>query len=79
MLHDAQVWNAVSGEQLLTYARHKRSISALAWSPEGFSLASGGRDKVVNIWDARSGKTIQAYLGHTEGVLAVSCITKSEH
>jgi WD40 repeat protein/serine/threonine protein kinase len=41
-----------------TPAAHRDSISAIAFSPGGASLASASTDGVVHAWDARTGKSL---------------------
>jgi WD40 repeat protein len=38
-----------------SYGGHHDKIFALAWSPDGDYLASGGRDNTVHIWHASTG------------------------
>jgi WD40 repeat protein len=53
----ARVWDApVDSKPVLTVA-HKEPISDLAVSPNGKLLATGGRDKIVQLWDAATGKS----------------------
>src|SRR5947209_15108060 len=40
--------------------RHGSRIQCLAYSPDGKTLAAGGGDDVIRMWDAQSGK-----LSHT--------------
>ena len=50
------------------------SFNAVAWSPDGKTLASGsgGRsDSTVRIWDAPSGNLLRTLEGHTHGVVSV--------
>ncbi len=39
-----------------TYRGHSAKVLALAWSPNGYRLASVSADKTLRLWDASSGK-----------------------
>jgi WD40 repeat protein len=51
---------------------HSLSVFALAYSPDGKLLASGGGDGTVKIWDAREHELIRTIAAHTGGVSAVA-------
>ncbi|KAG0176969.1 hypothetical protein DFQ29_005417 [Apophysomyces sp. BC1021] len=68
--------NDTSGtEAKLVVARHddssKSSIYALAINPMGTILATGSPEKVVRLWDTRSGKRIGKLTGHTDNIRAL--------
>jgi WD40 repeat protein len=44
---------------------------AVAWSPDGKLIASGGQDRVVRLWDAATGKQLQTLTGHARTISAV--------
>jgi len=43
---------------LCTYRGHNGKVNALAWSPDGKSIASGSDDKTVQVWDAVTGGNV---------------------
>ena len=47
-----ELWKAVSGDYLSTYRGHQQKVLAVAWSPSGKWIASGGEDQTVQIWQA---------------------------
>ncbi|MFI9051992.1 WD40 repeat domain-containing serine/threonine protein kinase [Streptomyces sp. NPDC053427] len=51
------LWDAHSGEQLLAlkYPRWAASVACLAFSPDDGTLATGGSDGAIRLWDARTG------------------------
>ena len=59
-----QLWEASSGKLLLRYQGHSMVV-AIAWSPDGKFLASGGHDKTVQVWDATSGRLLHRFEGYS--------------
>lgn len=51
---------------------HRSRVTALAWSPDGKTLASASYDKTVRIWDALTGKILSIYRGHNGRVNALA-------
>jgi WD40 repeat protein len=45
------VWNVETGAQLMAIGGHSDSVHAIAVHPNGQSIASGGRDLSVRLWD----------------------------
>src|SRR5438270_11975119 len=43
------------GHQAGVYRRVCGTVRALAWQPDGRSIASGGADGAIHLWHARSG------------------------
>jgi len=44
----------------LTLSGHGRPVSAVAVSPNGTRIASGGADDMLRLWDAATGKELKA-------------------
>lgn len=58
---------------LQTFLRgHKDRVLTLALSPDGKTLASGGLDKTIILWDLASHKTIAQLTGHTNNINSVA-------
>jgi WD40 repeat protein/serine/threonine protein kinase len=73
---EVKIWDPIAGRELCTLEGQEREIwSALAFSPDGQSLATGhieSRDRVVGnvvyIWDVHTGRKIRTLPGHTQPV-----------
>ncbi|KAH1195992.1 Benzyl alcohol O-benzoyltransferase [Glycine max] len=50
---------------------HKDSVYALTMNESGTILVSGGTEKVVRVWDARSGSKTLKLRGHTDNIRAL--------
>ena len=52
--------------------RHNNWVFSVAISPDGNWAASGASDKIIKIWDLKSGEYSKSLKGHTDGVKAVA-------
>ena len=48
------------------YHGHSDNVFAVAWSPGGEAIASGSRDRTVQVWHPLTGQTTTMYRGHHE-------------
>lgn len=79
----AVVWDVDSGKELLTLRHDKGppkpvategnvdSVSAVAYSPDGGKIATGGDDRTARLWNASSGKELRV-LRHEASVRFVA-------
>jgi WD40 repeat protein len=46
------------------FRKHENVVNALAFSPDGTTLASGGDDRTAILWDIASGRAKRTLKGH---------------
>lgn len=51
---------------------HSYRVLAVAFSPDGGLILSGGADSIAKLWDVRTGRLIRNLAGHSHGVNAVA-------
>ena len=53
-----KVWDAQTGQELLTRKGHTYEVWSGAYSPDGKRLASGSGEGTVKVWDAQTGQEL---------------------
>jgi WD40 repeat protein len=69
---DVLVTDAATGRRLATLSGHRRSLYALAFAPDGATLASVGTGGRVCLWDMASGRLLATPTGHAGAVHAAA-------
>jgi WD40 repeat protein len=69
---EVRVSDAASGQLLQTLAGHGDAVYALAYSPDGRWLASGGLDTRARLWDAATGQARHVLAGYQASVVALA-------
>jgi len=57
---------------LLWLGQHTGSIHRLAFTPDGHTLASGGDDAVIRLWDVSTGKPLQTLSSQNSPIYALA-------
>jgi WD40 repeat protein len=61
-----------SGVHVRTIEGHSEPVSAVAFGPDGRSVASGSSDKAIKVWDVQTRALIHTLEGHDNGVASVA-------
>src|SRR5262249_41920230 len=56
----------------LTLRGHAEEVLAAVFHPDGSRIASGGRDRLVRLWDAATGEELVRLPGHTNYVYSLA-------
>jgi len=85
-----QVWQVPHANSiehnLFSYHAHVGPVYALAWSPDGAQIVSGGHDAILRIWNVAgdgslgiTGSAARTYSGHTRPIKAVVWSLEGNH
>ena len=68
-----QCWNlAGDASPMLFEGAHRDLVYAVRWSPDGRTLATGGYDAKIILWDAASGKPVRSLAGHNGAIFSLA-------
>src|SRR6185503_18706281 len=62
----AHVFDAVTGDEILTLKGHDGAVQDVRFSPDGTRIVTGSNDRTARVWDAASGAAL-AVLGNHIG------------
>jgi eukaryotic-like serine/threonine-protein kinase len=72
LTHREPSMSTTRSHTLLTYHGHASEVTAVAWSPNGKYIASGGNDSTIRVWNTTTGIDLLISHGHSGGVPAIS-------
>jgi WD40 repeat protein len=68
----ATIGNPLTGQEIFTLASDKYAAWSIVFSPDGRTVAAGGHDGTVTLWDANSGEERVTIRGHLDQVNVVA-------
>ncbi|WP_019486777.1 MULTISPECIES: serine/threonine-protein kinase [Kamptonema] len=66
---DGTNWKNVT---VKNFAEHSNAVGAVAFSPDGLTIASGSKDKTIKIWDLATGNLIRSFDGDSSAIWSVA-------
>ena len=66
------MWDAASGQELLTLKGHKEWIIAVAFSPDGQRIVTGSADRTARIWEAASPEQVASWRNEEQSATAAA-------
>ena len=64
----AKVWDAKTGQLLLTLIGHTDQVAGIVYSPDGKRIATTSDDHTAKVWDATTGQLLLTLTGHTDAI-----------
>jgi WD40 repeat protein/DNA-binding SARP family transcriptional activator len=68
--HTAKIWNATTGDVLISLKGHTDAVLNVAFSPDGRHLITTSLDQEAKIWDVYTGQEELSLTGHEAGVIS---------
>jgi WD40 repeat protein len=55
-----RLWNVATGQEVRTFSGYGGGIYAVATSPDGSLIISGGANKLIHVWDTSTGRLLRS-------------------
>jgi WD40 repeat protein/serine/threonine protein kinase len=72
---EVKVWDAATGQELLSLQGHTGPVFSVCFSPNGQCLASASDDGTVKVWDAATGQQTLTLKGYAGGGVNSVCFS----
>lgn len=66
------LWHIPTATPVVTFDGHAAAVVSLAYSPDGWLLATGSWDGGIRIWEALSGRELACFTGHRGGIRSLA-------
>ncbi|MGY6529527.1 MAG: hypothetical protein ACXITR_06320 [Cyanobacterium sp.] len=67
-----KLWNTDTGEEINSFKRHLKGVTAIALSSDDITLATGSRDKTVSMWRIPEGNNLTNFSANNASVWSLS-------
>ena len=67
-----KLWDVASGKELHKFGGYTSGVRAVAFSPDGRFVLSGGTDTQPKLWEAATGTAVRSFSGYVDWVNAVA-------
>jgi RNA polymerase sigma factor (sigma-70 family) len=65
-------WDRLTGKELSPAEGHERGVHAVAFAPDGRTLATGSADRTVRLWETATGREVRRLVGHSGEVTVLA-------
>jgi WD40 repeat protein len=70
--HIIKIWDTDKKVVTAKMDGHSEAVVSLAFSRDGKYLVSGSHDKKVVLWETKTGRKLETFVGHTKEVTSVA-------